>query len=1183
MIKDYVENLSSKQQSAQEYYKCFNYCAEEHVKSLKSKEKKKVKNITFIYHHSQDEKFATKKAIEKVNQTYDTEFVDLNHDDNILRLVDKKAFLSKHKNQSEIKNSAKQESKNKKNSFNNIFTIIQTIVAILALLCGGGVTYIKELDKSLTEEAKKIWYIVLTVILLIAVIVFAILLIVKFMKKKRTAVETSISLEDICIDELTASDFLFKSENVVYLIYQPINANENNAVWDIFKKYIEYLPEKVPFSCVVFSLRYLANNNTVHASEVFEDDFKAKKSELIELNQSVLVYGYYLKPLTSSQKLELMQELNLPSNRISPAYKSYGRDYLYDYKNSSSLTASEYERIIDNIYQSSNAEPLMNKTNFKFLITYISSSLTFLAAILVSKKSFSASDIEYILDQDSTKALMAQLNIDEEMHNNFINIIKDILSKWVEDLFSIADRYNKLLLPSESADNSDVEWRAYVLAIEQILRYLNKSGKMKLSRYEMLEYYLNTTLQHLFIWHKEEAVSNGGLLEKNFIENYLDIYKTILQLNVDIGAFVNNSYLLNNLRSMFERTRNTDFEKEFNSLYCAEEVKQAFEINAIVAPSIKFEMNPDIVVDFPPYVDTDFCCWFNDWLYNYLKNVAEISGQNIEISSAPIWFELFEVRGDINEYYTLLKTYNERILDIFKSLYVVCATACRRYKNSFGENFYLDGEDEEIISIHQKEVTVNDLTTVLVNTALGNNDRINVILGNKVSIDETLYCGLFNCDLFYMLHDLYVWRDKKNHNEKSGFSENLDNNIYKVIDYLVYIELFKYNRFNNVFDNLIRVIIHNNRKNIFIRYFLSIVNNVSVSEENKRTIINYLNQEEVKLKLINCEIKDIKILDMLFQSYCNFLWKELKTGDWWNEITSQNDEIVQCKNDIYNYYINFDENNDLADESSIIKLIDRIKKYPATICYLIFDKVAKANAIAYKYINKVAYKLSDAWYTHRLVPIIDSLAYVNESEKQQLVEKLTKAINEQKEKKYQSDLLGKYIWFFESYSEIIDAKHGDGYSVGRIGVLAMQLAVLKSMKVADFASHLSGDLNVILSYFVQVLDVLLCTRKFVGGHYNKDYEEGKAIEYTSFMSLDLILSDTIKSDKPCINDLYIEYVATIRKDNNLSSEETLNVRVKIIRDLIWVFRQYSNIFEVKLSAKQINLLTKLQERILSNK
>ncbi len=1019
--------------------------------------------------------------------------------------------------------------------------------------------------------------IVLSVLLGVAIVIGAAFTVLSALDLVKTVKRKKAQLSDLRKNlDISAAckwdekDFVYKSQNNIYVFF---NTSASDAYWQLFKKYLECLPKQTAFSCIIFKLVNNPTNNLKYFSEVFAGKDSGynvnekSKFEQINPNKKAQVFGYVLAPLTDEEKRVCVEELKNSHKFVSRGIANGGRDSLYRLmKNDGILDEANYFNLVNNIYDNIKDKSQLNKDGIRAALSFLAALKSILSLLPNNVNVSGSPESDMFFNSELLQKINSELleNGEAALKNTLCYIWK----VWQNDLMVVADREYQLLITALSADWSIAPYKWAIESFLNYIGYLKSDARNR--QYCLAASEINLIIELVKSWH--EANGKQDLIAGYFATDYLDVLKVILRLNCANGQYGLNYDLLQFIQqTVFADTRaslNKELLQSVNGFYVSEPVKTAFMHNAVVVPKV---FDDDVV----RYVGnmSNGC---REMHKAYLVERSKILQLDCTVAqNVPAFFQLFGTCENSAEYYSLLIANDEQcVLEFYSELYRRCNNIAKqnvkyfKYLKVTGE--ISDGND----SLLPKYKFVEKLSNCLFAECQG--ELVQNILCGVPSGEELLSCGLLNCDVFYFLHDLYLLDSGV---KDVVFINTVSSKSYKFMDYFICTELIgKRNnsdsQFDEIFEKLIRIIAESGNTCFFSKYLLSIVNMDNILNSNRKIIAELINgNTNLKLGLnddVQLNNQDIRlILDFCYGLKVQLGIDKLNQLCPFIRLLPVKGDLVE-EADMFIKYVLFDEKLEFKTENAKLKFVEKLKTFSNNSCYLLYKVVVLRDENFYRYSYVVADKLCDAMYTHNLFPLIDSLEYLDEQNKNNLIRTIVKKIDTNG---LSENVLRQYHRFFVENEPVVDAYTRDGYSASMQVLLNLRITNIINKITENMYRNLDQSIGYLFIYARDMLkNVCLLSPKALSEKGETDVNK----VYAKFTEISLIVEQNgakyiAKEYQDLIDAIVFGKITNIRDA----------VKLKVINDLIALLQDGDRIVAIEplLRTKHIFLLQSIKNKM----
>lgn len=1134
-------------------------------------------SLTVIYHQYEDENRAEREAETEAEKALKkkeikTKFVHIDKS-NIGSLISDKKFKE------ELKNT---EQPQKKDNF-----WLSILIQLLMWLVPSG-TISAFLNGELLQKTPWLFYVLIGLIVAITVGVLSRLAVflVKNGKKRKALLRQAKQNFDIsAVREWKEKDFLYKNRNVVLIFHQ---TSESDEYWQLFKKYLAYLPRDFALSCIIFKRGSIMSESTYNA--VFYGDKnhgvigEQEKLEKINANTSVSVAGLLLIPLKEEEKKVLIAELNAPRR-----YVYRGRDAIYGYaeKADDFLSADRYLEHINGVCETLSKKTQLSADGVKRILSFLAALDRLLAPLQCNLNISDDSVSDVFLSAKVLQTVNDDLPSDSRSNDekSLKDAICTVWKGWRNVFNGIAER-ESFLLKGFDDESKGLPLAPFKWAVESFLCYLDYISLSNRNKYySSAAAEIHTLIDNVRVWHEHH---NQPILSAYFVKNYADILRRVLSLNAANGLYAYNYAWLQFIGQIYSdlgATKDEELFAQVKSFFVSQEVEAAFMQNAVVSPGL--------TADKQEICAGNMSNEHREMHREYLLQRSKILNLDLPADAeAPEYFELFGVCGDNAEYYSLILANNEEcILDFYSELYRLCFNAALIGLEYF-KFIKLAGE---------KDYGKTDLSSIKAAEKLAQclpvqeqGEWLNIVLDGKPSGEEILACGLLNCDAFYLLHDLYMMAQGS---KQFVFSENISAKSYKFVDNFVYIErvnAFSSNsRFSNMFTDLVRLMTESGKVNFFIKYLLSIVNIIGISTHNVQVMTDYLQSiPDLQIELV---ANPLKSLSERKEPNASDAASEYSNEDVYillrfcygiqNQFGTQN-FIKMCpfakslhakgkfaeEAQMFVDYVLYEKDVVLRGESEVTAFVEKLKGFSNNFCYLIYKIAAEKCPDLYRYSYIVADKLVKSNYTGCLVTLIISLKHLDDEHKRSVE---VAVLNNADYNVYSENVLNAYNQFLVNYRSDVESVKGPDYIHDKQLLIDATMTKIRERQSEDLYLHLNRDAGYLFLYARNLLENMCMLR--VGSVVNSDVDE--AHPERDFEKLGLIFTDKDSG----VKFIRKEYLDVVRKlaEGSIKNPDK-NVTVKIIADLMGLLDGEDYRITISAENKKLHkrLLSSILERIL---
>ena len=1142
-------------------------------------------SLTVIYHQYEDEKRAEREAETEAEKALKkkeikTKFVHIDKG-NIGSLISDKKFKE------ELKNT---EQPQKKDNF-----WLSILIQLLMWLVPSG-TISAFLNGELLQKTPWLFYTLIGLIVAITVGVLsrlAVFLVINCNKKKELLRQAKQNFDISAVREWKEQDFLYKNRNVVLIFHQ---TSESDEYWQLFKKYLAYLPRDFALSCIIFKRGSIMSESTYNA--VFYGDKnhgvigEQEKLEKINTNASVSVAGLLLIPLKEEEKKVLIAELNAPRR-----YVYRGRDAIYGYaeKADDFLSADRYLEHINGVCETLSKKTQLSADGVKRILSFLAALDRLLAPLQCSLNISDDSVSDIFLSAKVLQTVNDDLPSDSRSNDekSLKDAICTVWKGWRSSLNGIAER-ESFLLKGFDDESKCLSLAPFKWAIESFLCYLDYISLSNRNKYySSAAAEIHTLIDNVRVWHEHH---NQPILSAYFVKNYADILRRVLSLNAANGLYAYNYAWLQFIGQIYSdlgATKDEELFAQVKSFFVSQEVEAAFMQNAVVSPGL--------TADKQEICAGNMSNEHREMHREYLLQRSKILNLDLPADAeAPEYFELFGVCGDNAEYYSLILANNEEcILDFYSELYRLCFNAALIGLEYF-KFIKLAGE---------KDYGKVDLSSIKATEKLADclpvqeqGEWLNIVLDGKPSGEEILACGLLNCDAFYLLHDLYMMAQGS---KQFVFSENISAKSYKFVDNFIYIEgvnaFNNSHRFSNMFTDLVRLMTESGNVRFFVKYLLSIINMSGISSHNKQVMTDYLQSiPDLQIELVNNPMRSLnerKVLTLLSDL-------RDKAGDTVSEYSNEDVRTllefsygIKSKFGVQNFikmcpfvmslpakgkfveeaqmfvdYVLYEKDVVLSGEAEVTAFVEKLKGFSNNFCFLIYSKATDSNAELYKYSYLIADKLAKSDYEWHLITLIISLEYLDDKHKRGV--EIT-VLNNVNYNVYSENLLKNYNNFLDKYRHDIEDIKGSDYFYDKQLLIDANMTKIRERQSEDLYLHLNRDAGYLFLYARNLLENMCMLR--VGSVVNSDVDE--AHPERDFEKLGLIFTDKDSGVK-FIRKEYLDVVQKLAEGKIKNPDKS--VTVKLIADLMGLLDSEDCRITISAENKKLHkrLLSSILERIL---
>lgn len=1115
----------------------FSYAFKTSAKLCNEQQNKKAKNsVCIVYHEPYDENYAIDEAVKETESEYPkAEFVKIKDgDDGVNNILNLKSISKKfaENTPSEIKTGVLDKGLLK-------YLIPAIISAVLELLIAAAPTFFFDLFNLQFADNKPL-YVSLFGLALLAFLTAIALLTAKIIKKiNKSNFEINMknfSLSMIDTTKLTQKDFRYDNRNTVFLIWQASYNSKNKLTWDIFNKYIELAPPKYKITCIILKLG--SNLSELSARQSVEEDFKNETKKYKSLTS--FVSGYCLIPLNESQKFQLIDELEIKN--IPTMYMMLGRDRIYSFNgNAESYSAEEINGIINKINLMLNDNGI-TREELSFIVSLLASLarlFVFVNDNLSEKELF-----DVTLLNDLYKRFRCVNN--EDKQKALFDSMTYIWRNCRNELVTISEK-EYCLLSRASQDAQSVNTEPIKSAIERFLRLTNLLHlKDKNELYSKAAFELNVLVQKIIQWTKN---NKPHLFATHITDNFLDIFKNILKLNALNGFFVENYALLEVIHETYTKTQDNDNKTKFNEFYFSDEVKTAYRQNAVVSPSFATTVNNSGLTK-----NYDVCVLMHE---TYLNRFLSVSEQKLKMQTGcPDCLKFFETNSNENNYYSLLIQNGENdVIEFYKALsrileYSVQSTICAKY-------FLIN--DENPSSVLNMPFTIEPLSMAL-KTILHTEESGEILAAmfdDKTTEQELLTCAILKCDAFYLLHDLYSIQNKNNQITATLSQEsNISNTAYKIADIISYIEQFSKHYLGKPFSSLVNVCRSKNvQTDLITKYFLGILR-FNILATDKIYVTEYLSECEITglslrpdVSITQKSLTDISILCFSVKTHANLPDVAVMLLDGINPP----DELKNQYQDFKDYILS-EKQYELTNKETELAFIDKIKKYDANICYLIYTQITNKTPEMFKYAYRLSFPLLTSIYMNNISTLIKSLEYLDTVEITKMIRIIDLAIGRlnllENSLPQSAGILSNYYAFYTKYCNILDKINGEQYCKSQKMAIELKLQQLNSIKAENLREKLSGNYMFIAEYALNMISLLENTAQRCRISDTQSQKSNTPFEYI------MTFKPVVKKDsEKYINDAYTESIKSIvEKSESITRDNQQKLNQKITNDILDVLQ-----------------------------
>ena len=1102
--------------------------------------------FSFLYHQKDDEKNALKEAIESVRQQTKEktrfEEINVNNATDLIRRGKLESYYIK---------SFESEKRKRNKEVNLRPNIVGFISSVASLIIFPLVSIISNL--LLHPDNNNLFYLFLTLVSLMAigcVIVSVFFLVGKIRERKIILANFSkeLAFTDDLIDGLTKKDFINVSDVVFYLNYEG-----DELFLKFIDKFIESIPIDKKTGFLFLKTEQISDNAKYNPDleKLYKKDKERIRSLRIKAGDRNIsrCYGCYLIPLTSSEKIALKEELHI--EYLPEYFYERGRDFIYNYVGSDERIVGKYRESVDL------AKKYLDDEKEKYLSTDSDKTIVILFVAII-KKLFSCLDLKWsshyfdiFFSKEVLSTVKDELGLFERSEEKIENAVRIISRIDDELLIALADYAERFLSDklsyidqkkSEVFDDADVDLPSlFRLALQSVIGYFKTIPNSADGKYFKAALKINGIFDKII---STEKLLTPELLGKRFTDHYLFVAENIIKYNMRTYSFIENAYILERLSDLYDQTRESDYQKEFDVFYRSDIVKNAFRLNAIVNPRLSISDEDGA---------SDICVKLFE---SYLNNLVKDDDELIE-TNPPYWFGPFSASLDRRRYYSLLKRFDERpVLDFYKALSDFAISQIPGFE--IFERFTINLLQEEKSGGNVNETVRLDFGNDknLLDTLI---ERVKAIEGlelieegNRLGFDvkkpSVLMCGYLCCELFYLIYDLWALNNlpKVDYN----FKNSIKSVFYRATHTLSYYK-DNLNRTNIDYTEFVESVLNNGFYLLLFLYFASEINKTGLSENDINSMKIYLKDHadrvsfDISVSDFPESVKDSFLTTIL---YGLKIYLDINTIEKFLPI----DQIVNVEDEEikeFVEYLIFDRPFEIGNDGEPAEICERIKKYGCDVCFLLYKFYCEKDARFYDFFDEGLFeKIIDSNYINKyslLFAVFDkSVERKTPVLKEKYIERIASKLYATGIDSCQNSSIAAGYLRIEKYEGIIKESKGEEFYDVLINKTRRKFFELTERKLEYSRTILQNKELYIFAYAKVFIE--LRVKPLICGFNEK--ESGQSFDKSSPM----IIEDENGNKFLCKE--YYDYICKIC--NNGSGD--IHYAIKVVDDVLSVWRLFDS-------------------------